>query len=149
MERKQNLNEEYSDVVFIVDGTRFWSEYFRALLYSGMKKFLPDCNEIELKDAPNQAFKTLLKYIYTGKINLTSQKVIYGKLRARKLQHHLQKRNHIEQRKENFFTIAKPSSSPTTVIYGKLRARKLQHHLQKRNHIEQRKENLYYSSIIE
>ncbi|XP_065322235.1 BTB/POZ domain-containing protein 9-like isoform X3 [Gordionus sp. m RMFG-2023] len=158
MERKQNLNEEYSDVVFIVDGKRFHahkfilaskSEYFRALLYGGMKKSLPDCNELELKDAPNQAFKTLLKYIYTGKMNLTSQKVIYGKLRARKLQHHPQKRNHIEQRKENFFTIAKPSSSPTTVIYGKLRARKLQHHLQKRNHIEQRKENLYYSSIIE
>ncbi|CAK9301887.1 unnamed protein product [Gordionus sp. m RMFG-2023] len=77
------LNEEYSDVVFIVDGTRFHahkfilasrSEYFRALLYGGMKESLPDCNEIELKDAPNQAFKTLLKYIYTGKMNLTSQK---------------------------------------------------------------------------
>ncbi|CAK9291665.1 unnamed protein product, partial [Gordionus sp. m RMFG-2023] len=50
------------------------SEYFRALLYGGMKKSLPDCNEIELKDAPNQAFKTLLKYIYTRKMNLTSQK---------------------------------------------------------------------------
>ncbi|XP_065322234.1 uncharacterized protein LOC135929539 isoform X2 [Gordionus sp. m RMFG-2023] len=70
MERKQNLNEEYSDVVFIVDGKRFHahkfilaskSEYFRALLYGGMKKSLPDCNELELKDAPNQAFKTLLK----------------------------------------------------------------------------------------
>ncbi|CAK9304099.1 unnamed protein product [Gordionus sp. m RMFG-2023] len=69
MERKQNLNEEYSDVVFIVDGKRFHahkfilaskSEYFRALLYGGMKKSLPDCNELELKDAPNQAFKTLL-----------------------------------------------------------------------------------------
>ncbi|CAK9292253.1 unnamed protein product [Gordionus sp. m RMFG-2023] len=72
--------------------------------------------------------------------------VIYGKLLAN-LQHHLQKRNHIEQRKENSFTIAKPSSSPTTVIYGKLRARKLKHHLQKRNHIEQRKENFFTIAI--
>ncbi|XP_065321187.1 ATP-dependent DNA helicase PIF1-like [Gordionus sp. m RMFG-2023] len=49
-----------------------------------MKESLLDCNEIELKDAPNQAFKTLLKYIYTGKMSLTSQKrgkkysLVYG-----------------------------------------------------------------------
>ncbi|CAK9294003.1 unnamed protein product [Gordionus sp. m RMFG-2023] len=74
-----------------------------------------------------------LKILYTPQINnipFTIAKpsssptiVIYGKLRARELQHHLQKRHHIEQRKENFFTIAKPSSSPTTFIYGKLRAK--------------------------
>ncbi|XP_065322236.1 BTB/POZ domain-containing protein 9-like isoform X4 [Gordionus sp. m RMFG-2023] len=130
MERKQNLNEEYSDVVFIVDGKRFHahkfilaskSEYFRALLYGGMKKSLPDCNELELKDAPNQAFKTLLK-------NLKKSPTLLFTIKSPTL-HHLQKRNHLEQRKENFFTIAKPYSSPTTVIYGKLRARKLQHHL--------------------
>lgn len=58
------------------------SEYFRALLYGGMKeskqvntntenfhtnnKTYKLQSEIELAEAPVKAFKVLLKYIYTG-----------------------------------------------------------------------------------
>ncbi|XP_018331680.1 BTB/POZ domain-containing protein 9 [Agrilus planipennis] len=67
------MNQEYSDVTLIVEGQRLYahkvilaarSEYFRALLYGGMKE--SNQAEIELPDAPLKAFKTLLKYIYSG-----------------------------------------------------------------------------------
>ena len=47
-------------------------EFFRALLYGGMKE--SGLNEIELKDTPLSAFKQLLKYIYVGQMTLSSQK---------------------------------------------------------------------------
>lgn len=40
------------------------SDYFRALLYGGMKE--SSQTEIHLTDTPLKAFKSLLKYIYTG-----------------------------------------------------------------------------------
>lgn len=43
------------------------SEYFRALLYGGLSE--TNQKEITLK-VPREAFKIILKYIYTGKINL-------------------------------------------------------------------------------
>lgn len=48
------------------------SEYFRALLYSGMRE--TNCNKIELKEAKANAFGLLLQYIYTGKMNLRNEK---------------------------------------------------------------------------
>ncbi|XP_039294308.1 BTB/POZ domain-containing protein 9 [Nilaparvata lugens] len=77
------LNDAYSDIVLKVDDTRFHahkvilaarSEYFRALLYGGMKE--SHQAEIELKDTSIEAFKALLKYIYTGHLSLTSVKDI-------------------------------------------------------------------------
>lgn len=47
---------------------------YRALLFGGMKESAPGCNEIELQDTTAQAFEALLKYIYTGRINLLDLK---------------------------------------------------------------------------
>ena len=75
------LNDEYSDVTLVVDGQRFdahkvilaaRSEYFRALLFGGMRE--SGLDEIELKDTPLAAFKYLLRYIYTGQMSLGSLK---------------------------------------------------------------------------
>jgi len=75
------LNDEYSDVTLIVESNRFnahkvilaaRSEYFRALLYGGMKE--SQLCEIELKDTPLTAFKHLLRYIYMGHMTLGNQK---------------------------------------------------------------------------
>ncbi|KAJ4451557.1 BTB/POZ domain-containing protein 9 [Periplaneta americana] len=75
------LNDEYSDVVLTVDGQRFHghkvilaarSEYFRALLFGGMRE--SQQSEIELKGTSLGAFKGLLKYIYTGHMSLANQK---------------------------------------------------------------------------
>jgi len=78
---KLYMDDEYSDIKLIVDGTSFpahkvilaaRSEYFRALLYGGMRETKQ--TEVELKDTPITAFRHLLKYIYTGHINLSSFK---------------------------------------------------------------------------
>jgi len=75
------LNDEYSDVTLVVENHRFHahkvilaarSEYFRALLYGGMKE--SQLEEIELKDTPLAAFKELLRYIYRGHMTLGNQK---------------------------------------------------------------------------
>ncbi|XP_071078772.1 BTB/POZ domain-containing protein 9-like [Haliotis cracherodii] len=72
-------NEDYSDITLLVEGVRFHahkvilaarSEYFRALLFGGMKESQPGTTEIELQDTPNIAFSALLKYMYTGRMNL-------------------------------------------------------------------------------
>ncbi|XP_002732994.1 BTB/POZ domain-containing protein 9-like [Saccoglossus kowalevskii] len=77
------LSEEYSDITFIVEDKRFYAhrvilaarcEYFRALLFGGMRESRPDCTEIELKDTTPVAFCALLKYIYTGRMNLQDLK---------------------------------------------------------------------------
>lgn len=73
-------NDCYSDVTFIVDGCRLpahrvilaaRSEYFRALLFGGLYESTQD--EINL-DQPLVAFKALLRYIYSGKMSLSTMK---------------------------------------------------------------------------
>lgn len=75
------LNPEHSDVTFIVEDQKLHahkiilasrSEYFRALLYGGMKE--SNQSEIVLEDAPAKAFAILLKYIYTGRMYLMTLK---------------------------------------------------------------------------
>lgn len=75
------LNDEYSDVSLVVDGQSFRahkvilaarSEYFRALLYGGMKE--SKLQEIELRDTQLQPFRHLLRYVYTGQMSLSTQK---------------------------------------------------------------------------
>lgn len=94
------LSENYSDIIFVVDSEKIHcklnsthlkilskklqryqllnfvghkvilaarSEYFRALLYGGLSE--TNKKEVTLK-VPREAFKIILKYIYTGKINL-------------------------------------------------------------------------------
>ncbi|XP_078464702.1 BTB/POZ domain-containing protein 9 isoform X2 [Lampetra fluviatilis] len=78
--------DEYSDVVFVVDGTRFPAHrvllaarchYFRfgasraekALLYGGMKESQPEA-EVRLDDTTAEAFAVLLRYIYSGRVSL-------------------------------------------------------------------------------
>ncbi|XP_062896915.1 BTB/POZ domain-containing protein 9 isoform X2 [Mobula hypostoma] len=74
--------EEYSDVTFLVEKKRFAAhrvilaarcQYFRALLYGGMRESHPQA-EIPLPDTPAEAFTKLLKYIYTGQVTLTNEK---------------------------------------------------------------------------
>lgn len=75
------LSEEFSDVTIVVAGHKFYShklilaarsEYFRALLYGGMKESAQ--NEIELNASSLPAFKNLLKYIYTGRMSLANER---------------------------------------------------------------------------
>ncbi|EAA11424.5 AGAP006689-PA [Anopheles gambiae str. PEST] len=74
------LNADNADVTFIVKGEHLpahriilatRSEYFRALLYGGLKESKQ--NEITL-DIPAKAFKYLMKYIYTGRLSLKQMK---------------------------------------------------------------------------
>ncbi|PVD25748.1 hypothetical protein C0Q70_13408 [Pomacea canaliculata] len=76
-------SEDYADITLIVENTCFKShkvilaarsEYFRALLYGGMKESQPGTTEVELPDTPAQAFGALLKYMYTGRMNLLEMK---------------------------------------------------------------------------
>lgn len=74
-------NELYCDVTFILDtGVRIpahrvilaaRSEYFRALLFGGLSESTQD--EIHL-DLPLPAFRSILKYIYSGRLSLASLK---------------------------------------------------------------------------
>ncbi|XP_013777276.1 BTB/POZ domain-containing protein 9-like isoform X1 [Limulus polyphemus] len=75
------INDEYSDVSLIVEGIRLpghkvilaaRSEYFRALLFGGMRE--SQQTEIELKGTSLTAFKALLKYVYTGHLILGNRK---------------------------------------------------------------------------
>ncbi|XP_052893491.1 BTB/POZ domain-containing protein 9 [Anopheles moucheti] len=75
------MSPDYSDVTFIVEKQRIpahrvilaaRSEYFRALLYGGMQETKQD--EIILR-IPQMAFKSLLKYIYSGNIAVNHMKV--------------------------------------------------------------------------
>lgn len=65
-------SSNYSDVTFIVENEKIpahrvilaaRSEYFRALLYGGLSE--ASQSEIVLK-IPLEAFKALLKYVYSG-----------------------------------------------------------------------------------
>ncbi|KAK0158581.1 hypothetical protein PV328_009564 [Microctonus aethiopoides] len=75
------LSDEFSDITLIVCGQRFnghkvilaaRSQYFRALLFGGLKESVQE--EIELNGTTLPAFKELLKYIYTGHLTLTNQR---------------------------------------------------------------------------
>ncbi|XP_072266106.1 BTB/POZ domain-containing protein 9 [Pyxicephalus adspersus] len=74
--------EEYSDVTFVVEKMRFPAhrvilaarcQYFRALLYGGMRESQPQA-EIFLQDTTPEAFSMLIKYIYTGRASLREEK---------------------------------------------------------------------------
>lgn len=75
------VSDEYSDVVLVVEEARIpahkvilasRSEYFRALLFGGMRE--SSQVEVELVQTPLAAFKHLLRYIYTGNMSLNSFK---------------------------------------------------------------------------
>ncbi|MFH4977444.1 hypothetical protein AB6A40_004153 [Gnathostoma spinigerum] len=75
------LSDELSDVLLKIEKVTLpahrvilaaRSEYFRALLFNGMRESRD--YEVELVDTPLPAFKVLLRYIYTGKLSLSSLK---------------------------------------------------------------------------
>lgn len=74
------LSGDYSDITFIVEDQKLpahrvilaaRSEYFRALLFGGMAESTQ--KEITLK-IPVEAFKALLRYIYSGYMSLSQMK---------------------------------------------------------------------------
>ncbi|XP_045185511.2 BTB/POZ domain-containing protein 9-like [Mercenaria mercenaria] len=76
-------NSEYSDITLVVEDRRFQahkvilaarSEYFRAMLFGGLMESRPGTNEIKLQDTSAKAFEAILKYMYTGKMNLMEVK---------------------------------------------------------------------------
>ncbi|ESO03304.1 hypothetical protein HELRODRAFT_80550 [Helobdella robusta] len=78
-----NNNDISSDLTLLVESERFHvhrvilasrSDFFRALLYGGLRESQNNQREIELKGASSEAFKYLLKYIYTGCISLRGLK---------------------------------------------------------------------------
>lgn len=80
------VQTDLSDLQLIIESECFYvhrivlaarSQYFRALLYGGMKESQEINHRIELKDCQVGSFKILLQYIYTGKICLRNEKVIF------------------------------------------------------------------------
>ena len=79
---KLYLSEEFSDLVLVLDNNvtipahkvvlAARSDYFRALLYGGLRE--SSQTEVKLVDTPHEAFRFLLKYIYTGNLTLHSFK---------------------------------------------------------------------------
>lgn len=76
------LTSEFSDIIFCVGTQRLAahrcilacrSEYFRALLFGGLSE--SSKNEIILKDVPVEAFKEVLRYIYTGRLQLSQMDI--------------------------------------------------------------------------
>nr|XP_039249547.1 BTB/POZ domain-containing protein 9-like [Styela clava] len=72
------LNQDYSDVTFVVGGKCFSAhrvilaarcKYFRALLFGGMREAQPEAR-IPVDDTTPEAFGLLLQYIYTAKLQL-------------------------------------------------------------------------------
>lgn len=75
------MNSELSDVTFTVERVKFpahrnilaaRSPYFRALLCGGLSESTQ--NDIDLA-VPLEAFKALLKYVYTGSMSLSKMKL--------------------------------------------------------------------------
>ncbi|XP_050435386.1 BTB/POZ domain-containing protein 9-like [Adelges cooleyi] len=73
------LNKKDSDVILVVENTRFYahrnvlasrSVYFRALLCGGHKE--AGQKEVPIKERSATSVKVLLQYIYTGRINLST-----------------------------------------------------------------------------
>lgn len=82
---------DYSDIELIVESEHFYahriilaarSEYFRALLYGGLRESQHDNPKIEIKECKSAAFKILLLYIYTARINLIKEKVNLNKKKS-------------------------------------------------------------------
>lgn len=72
------MKDEYSDVAFIVENTTIpahkiilslRSSYFQSLFSGGFAEAKQD--EIKMK-VPLEAFKSILKYIYTGRLSLST-----------------------------------------------------------------------------
>lgn len=75
------LNPDYSDIKLQIEGKTIpghkiilaaRSEYFRALLFGGMRESTQDVIPLEVGSLP--AFELLLKYIYSGRMNLAQLK---------------------------------------------------------------------------
>ncbi|XP_050435403.1 BTB/POZ domain-containing protein 9-like [Adelges cooleyi] len=73
------LNEEFSDVVLVLDNERFpahravlasRSDYFSALLCNGLIETYN--KEVSIEEGSPKSIKELLKYIYFGKMNLSA-----------------------------------------------------------------------------
>lgn len=80
---------EYSDIELIIESECFYahrivlaarSDYFRALLYGGLRESRHENRTIEIKECKAAAFKLLLLYIYTGRINLIKEKVTFASM---------------------------------------------------------------------
>ncbi|KAE9548774.1 hypothetical protein FO519_008012 [Halicephalobus sp. NKZ332] len=78
------MDEECSDCTLVVEGTSFpvhkailaaRSIYFKAMFFGGMKESKEKV--VELLETPVQAFRLLLKYIYTGTLQLQAIKIDY------------------------------------------------------------------------
>lgn len=76
------LNDEFSDITLVIENSEIpahkvilasSSDYFRALLFCGLQE--SQSAKISLKCSNEQLFKQLLKYVYTGKMNLTEMSV--------------------------------------------------------------------------
>ena len=74
------MNQELSDVTFVVGGERFVShrvilasrsDYFRVLLFGSFKESQSCVDEFVIEDTTALAFGALLKYIYTGKLAIS------------------------------------------------------------------------------
>ena len=76
------ISKKFYDVTFIVENERFFChrvilaarcEYFRALLYGGMRES-NSASDIVISDTSSRSFQILLKYIYTGLVVLKNLK---------------------------------------------------------------------------
>jgi hypothetical protein len=83
-----------ADVTFVVDDTRIQahrailaarSEYFRAMLTSGFSEGQGIAHEISISDTTPEAFKALLRYLYTDELRFTDEHVLDVMRKAREL----------------------------------------------------------------
>lgn len=76
------MSEQFSDITLVVENVRIpahkiilaaQSSYFRSLFSGGFAETAQ--HEIELRRVPLEAFKVILKYIYTGRLSLDNCEV--------------------------------------------------------------------------
>lgn len=74
------MNENDSDIVFIINGERICAhkfiltlrcDYFRLMFSSGYREAIE--SEVEVKDTSIETFKTILNFIYTGRVDLNDK----------------------------------------------------------------------------